>query len=104
MRTIWNRYLSNAPMVENVNPLDIKFLDLTFGTKCNSKCLTCGPGASDFWEEEWSVLYPDTKFQIYSRVSIDETTASKLIRDFPNARRVNFIGGEPTISDEHFAF
>ena len=104
MRTIWNRYITDSPMVEDVNPLDIKFLDLTFGTKCNSKCLTCGPGLSDFWEEEWNTLYSIDESRTYTRVSINETTASKLIRDFPNIIRVNFIGGEPTISDEHLAF
>lgn len=104
MRTIWNKYVTDSPMVENVNPLDIKFLDLTFSTKCNSKCMTCGAGASDFWEEEWAVLYPDAVEQVYSRISINDTTAGKLIRDFPNVTRVNFIGGEPTISDEHLAF
>jgi hypothetical protein len=104
MRTIWNRYVTDSPMVEDVNPMDIKFLDLTFSTKCNSKCMTCGAGASDFWEEEWAVLYPETKSQVYSRVSINETTASKLIRDFPNIIRVNLIGGEPTISEEHLSF
>lgn len=104
MRTIWNRYITDSPMVEDVNPLDIKFLDLTFSTKCNSKCMTCCAGASDFWEEEWNTLYPDDKSRTYTRVSINETTASKLIRDFPNIIRVNLIGGEPTISDEHLAF
>ena len=104
MRTVWNRYITDSPMVEDIDPMDIKFLDLTFSTKCNSKCMTCNAGASDFWEEEFGILYPETKSQVYSRVSIDETTASKLIRDFPNIIRVNFIGGEPTISDEHLAF
>lgn len=104
MRTIWNRYVTDSPMVEDVNPLDIKFLDLTFGTKCNSKCMTCSSSLSDFWEEEWNIISPRDAGRTYARVSIDENTASKLIRDFPNIIRVNFIGGEPTISSEHLYF
>jgi len=104
MRTIWNKTITNAPMVEHVNPLDIKYLDLTFGTKCNSKCMTCSEVLSDFWETEWNYINPDRIKKVYTRVSIDETTASKLIRDFPNVTKISFIGGEPTISEEHFSF
>ena len=31
-------------------------------------------------------------------------TAQKLIDTFPNVQRISFIGGEPTISDEHIEF
>lgn len=104
MRTIWNKYITDAPMVEHIDPKDVKFLDLTFSTKCNSKCMTCGPGNSDFWEEEWHVVLPKETVRQYRRVAIDDTTASKLIRDFPNVTRIAFIGGEPTISEEHVLF
>jgi hypothetical protein len=106
MRNIWNDYITDAPMVKHVNPLDIKFLDLTFATTCNSKCMTCCPKASNFWEEEWQALHPhvDERFIKFNRITIDETNASKLIKYFPNVIKISFVGGEPTISDEHFSF
>lgn len=104
-RTIWNDGLKqyDIPMVEYVDSDNIRFLDLTISTKCNSKCMTCGPDLSDFWEQEhwkiWNVpekLRPDRK-----RNCIDIDDAIKLTNDFPNVRRIAFIGGEPTIADAH---
>lgn len=108
MRMIWNRSLEDCeiPIVEHVSPENIYYLDLTFSTKCNSKCMTCSPDLSDFWEEEYNTIWrikPYNKVQ-YKRICIDDTNADSLARDFPNVRNISFIGGEPTISDEHVRF
>lgn len=106
MRTIYNLVLgSEIPAVEFVNPHDIKYLDLTFSTKCNSKCMTCSADLSDFWEEEWKTIWlKDTNKYPIKRICINDTLAEKLVCDFPNLERVAFIGGEPTISEEHTKF
>lgn len=108
MRTIWNQALNkcNIPMVEHVAPESITYLDLTFGTKCNSKCMTCSADLSDFWQEEYNSIWnvPIEQQKIIKRVSIDNTTAEKLVNDFPNVTNISFIGGEPTISEEHIKF
>jgi len=105
MRTIWNEAIPDAPLTETINPIDVKYLDLTFGTKCNSKCMTCNADLSDFWEEEYNIHYPNSVFKnVNNRVSITTETAQKLIDTFPNVERIGLIGGEPTISDEHFEF
>jgi organic radical activating enzyme len=104
MRTIWNNEIHDAPINEVINPLDIVYLDLTFSTKCNSKCMTCNVDLSDFWEEENAVHFPNSRNKIINRVSINVDAAHKLIDTFPNVRRISFIGGEPTISDEHIEF
>lgn len=105
MRTIWNRGLEeyNIPMNEFVDPNNIRYLDLTFSTKCNSKCMTCNPDLSDFWEEEHEFIWENKDFS-ENRICIKETTAKKLVDQFPNITRVNFVGGEPTISVEHIEF
>lgn len=105
MRTIWNNLLPSTPIAEVMDPLDVRYLDLTFGTKCNSKCMTCSSDLSDFWEEEYQIHYPNSVFRnVNNRVSITTETAQKLIDTFPNVQHISFIGGEPTISDEHFEF
>lgn len=105
MRTIWNRGLEDydIPMKEYVDPNDIKYLDLTFSTKCNSKCMTCSPDLSDFWEDEHKFIWGGTGFN-QDRICIKESTAKKLVDQFRNIVRVNFVGGEPTISAEHIEF
>lgn len=107
-RTIWNDGLKqyDIPMVEHVDPNDIRFLDLTISTKCNSKCMTCGPDLSDFWEQEYWETWKVKEHQrpTRSRNCINIEDAEKLTRDFPNVRRVAFVGGEPTIADSHHAY
>ena len=112
MRTIWNKSLKqhNIPIEEKINPNNIRFLDLTFGTKCNSKCMTCSPGLSDFWEEEHRFLTKNvnlakrTMDQFPKRISISDHDAELIIRSFPNVEYIAFVGGEPTISNEHLDF
>lgn len=107
-RTIWNKGLQefDIPMVEHVDPNNIRFLDLTISTKCNSKCMTCGPDLSDFWEQEywqtWKVKESQRLIRNRDCISIDD--AKRLTRDFPNIRRIAFVGGEPTIADNHHAY
>lgn len=105
MRTIWNSGLTDytIPAEEIVDPNNIVYLDLTFSTKCNSKCMTCNSALSDFWEEEEAYIW-DVPTAKTNRVCIEDDTAVKLATQFPNVKRINFVGGEPTISDEHVHF
>ena len=108
MRTIWNKGLEEhvIPLVEHIDAKDIRYLDLTFGTKCNSKCMTCSAELSDFWTDEWNNIWairPEQQ-QSVKRVCIDDVTAQKLVDDFPNVTAISLIGGEPTISEEHIRF
>jgi organic radical activating enzyme len=108
MRTIWNKELMeyDIPMVEQVDNKSIRYLDLTFGTTCNSKCMTCSSDLSDFWTEEstkiWNIQPEQQK--IIKRILIDGVMAEKLVNDFPNVTNISFLGGEPTISEEHIKF
>ena len=108
MRTIWNDGLSNCniPISEYVDPKDIRYLDLTFSTKCNSKCMTCSKDLSDFWEEEYNKIWriSENQQQKPNRICIDQSTAKKLVNEFPNIEAIALIGGEPTISEEHVSF
>ena len=99
MRTIWNKTIPDAPVAEVVNPADIKYLDLSLGNKCNSKCMTCNPYCSDFWSEEYSTIIP--KSIAFSNFAISKSTIYQLLDTFKNVRYINLLGGEPMFSDEH---
>jgi len=105
MRTIWNRELADydIPVTEVLHPENVYYLDTTFSTKCNSKCMTCNPSASDFWEKEHNYIW-NTNFSVAKRVNIDDDKTTELINTFPNVVRVSFVGGEPTISEEHLNY
>lgn len=105
MRTIWNKELEDfsIPAKECIDPADIRYLDLTFSTKCNSKCMTCNNSASDFWEDEFVHIWKGTT-RIVDRININDEKADKIVSQFPNVQRISFVGGEPTISDEHVRY
>lgn len=104
MRNIWNRTIPSAPMVEYINPDDVKFLDISVGNKCNSKCMTCGPVASDFWLEENKYIHKNQYFIFHKSVVLTDTIAYELVDTFKNVEYINFIGGEPLMLDEHTKF
>lgn len=103
MRVIWNRNIPDAPMYEIVNPKDIKYLDISFGNKCNSKCMTCNPYCSDFWAEEYHHIYLNSirSARLVPSSSISESTTHQLLDTFKHIEIINLLGGEPMVSDEH---
>lgn len=117
MRTIWNKSYKDhnpdktIPMTEILDPKNIFYSDFTFSTKCNSKCLTCGPSLSNFWEEEWNTIWKN-KYRLLlekpkteeERIAIPDAILSEIIDITSNSKFMSFIGGEPTISDEHLKF
>jgi MoaA/NifB/PqqE/SkfB family radical SAM enzyme len=104
MRNIWNYELDNyvLPIEDTIDNLNIRYLDLTFETKCNSKCMTCSPNLSTFWDDEWKHIYVD--HNLTPRNFISQSQVEKLLIDFPNVVRVSFVGGEPTISEHHLYY
>lgn len=121
MRTIWNKELGeNIPMDSTVDPANVKYLDLTFSNKCNSKCMTCGPAASNLWEDEWNYIFRDAADDLSKnakkalnqnvwhstgiKIHIEDNKVNQIINDYPNVIRIAFVGGEPTIHEEGIRF
>lgn len=103
MRNSWNKELRSCNISsENIiDPLNIYRLDISLGSKCNSKCMTCHPFASSLWNAEWEYIHGG-KLQNNRVTSYEELEA--LANSFPNVRSIGFLGGEPTIIDEHLSF
>lgn len=101
MRLIWNKNIDNAPMSETINPSDVKYLDLSVGNKCNSKCMTCNPYCSDFWIEEYSYNTSTKNTFSWSTVNITEQSIDEFFDTFKNVEFVNLLGGEPMFSPGH---
>lgn len=104
MRTVWNRSISQAPMTEFIDTDSVKFLDLSVGNKCNSKCMTCGPGSSTLWIEEDAYIFKKIQLDIKEDLTFDDALVSELAETFKNIEYISFIGGEPIIIDAHYNF
>lgn len=101
MRTIWNETIDNAPMIETINPDSIKYLELSVGNKCNSKCMTCNPSCSDFWIEEYQYNTRALNPINLATVNITNNSVDQLLETFKNIESINLLGGEPMFADGH---
>ena len=118
MRTIWNKSfadhypnLTYPKMTDTLDPKDIFYSDFTFSTKCNSKCLTCGPNLSSAWEGEWNTIWKNKYERLEEKIRPEKERLSFQVSDMDeifdltsNSKFMSFVGGEPTISDEHLQF
>ena len=108
MRIIWNDALQQytIPVTAEADPKDIRFMSLAFGTKCNSKCMTCSPSSSDFWYDEYMHIWrDDAKEKVKARkvipIIVTNDNTIEILETFPNVEHITLLGGEPTIVEEH---
>lgn len=91
----------------------ISYLDITLGNVCNLKCRSCNPWSSHRWIDEGPVL-PHTDWdksayivgEMSSKMPWFTTAFSNGFFDpvLPNVKTINFIGGEPLVVEEHYAW
>lgn len=109
MREMWNRSLANykIPIKIKINPHDVRYLDLSLGNKCNSKCMTCNVDSSDQWREEYNYIWEDRLdtdrfIPVQNDRPAQDIEKIKLIcNTFQNLHHISFIGGEPTIIESN---
>lgn len=104
MRTTWNGAVPDAPMVEYIDPKNIKAITISLGRKCNSKCMTCNPGASTLWDDEWKFINPNSSIPDIPEVMIDDAFTIEILDLLPNIEHITFFGGEPLLIGEHISF
>lgn len=81
---------------------NIFLLDITVGNKCNSACLMCNQSASSLWAQEQVAIngpFPYTLEEMW----FAEEHVPNLVDNLPNLTALQFVGGEPTINDDHVA-
>ncbi len=102
----------------------ILFLDLRFGNKCNLKCRMCGPTDSDLWYQDqgelWGGSFKDTHGTVqleknkngvwkdplgtYDWYSENDKFWSDLEIHAKTVKKINIVGGEPLLIDQHYLF
>jgi MoaA/NifB/PqqE/SkfB family radical SAM enzyme len=108
-RTIFNDMLANVEKetgkswrVDQSEITDfskIFLLDVTVGNKCNSACVMCNESNSSLWAKEQEEI-TGVKFD-HNPNWFDAKHVPELVDKLINLRAVQFIGGEPTINDDH---
>lgn len=81
---------------------NIFLLDVTVGNKCNSACLMCNQSASSLWAQEQVAINGPFPYQL-EEMWFAEEHVPNLVDNLPNLTALQFVGGEPTINDDHVA-
>lgn len=91
----------------------VTYLDITLGNTCNLKCRSCNPWASNQWIEESKTVphtdWDDNTFYHAKEIDKDPWYIKAFNKDFfdpvlPNIKSINFVGGEPLVAKEHYAW
>jgi MoaA/NifB/PqqE/SkfB family radical SAM enzyme len=98
--------LDNMGYDGSMPTLDWKYFDVRFSNICNFKCRTCNDHFSSSWVEE------DNKHNASegsNRVTMLQNASSdayplmpQILPMMPNMEIINFAGGEPLITPEHY--
>lgn len=97
----------------HLDPQAITYLDISLGNVCNLKCRSCNPWASHRWIEEGPTVphtdWDKTAYHIAELSSKNPWFIKAFKEGFfdevlPNVRVINFIGGEPLVVEEHYAW
>ena len=87
-----------------IDDLDnIFLLDITVGNKCNSACLMCNSSASTLWLKEQTDLNGGRPPWKLDPMWFADEHVPNLADNLPNMTAIQFVGGEPTINDDHVA-
>lgn len=88
---------------ENVN---FAYMDLRFSNLCNLSCRTCGPTFSTSWYDDYikayGVVNPDEAEQKYIQLKNNPNFLQELWPLLDNVEDVNWAGGEPLVTAEHW--
>jgi sulfatase maturation enzyme AslB (radical SAM superfamily) len=88
---------------ENVN---FVYMDLRFSNLCNLSCRTCGPTFSTSWYDDYikayGVVNTDEAEQKYIQLKNNPNFLEELWPLLDNVEDVNWAGGEPLVTAEHW--
>jgi MoaA/NifB/PqqE/SkfB family radical SAM enzyme len=87
---------------ETIDFLDIRYIDITLGNKCNLACRMCHPGSSSLVAKQYVELkYP---FESSPLLEFDRSGKDRILEVITKAENLSSIyllGGEPLINEFH---
>ena len=87
---------------KTIDFLDIRYLDITLGNKCNLACRMCHPGSSSLIAKQYSELgyaFDSPPMIEFNRSGKDKIL--ELITKAKNLSSIYLLGGEPLINEFH---
>lgn len=98
--------LNNTRTDGTVENFKMRYFDIRFSNVCNMKCRSCGPAFSSLWDNE--IKLHDVTSNYATPHSGFTPADGNLLQDVldnhvQHIENAYFAGGEPLVSDEHYA-
>jgi len=104
-----NRFARHFPIVRTTRPdgslekMRLPFMDIRFSNTCNFKCRICSPTISSAWHEDAKALWKGYSApKVLTPTKDPEELWRQIEPLIPDLEEINFDGGEPLLSDEHY--
>ena len=76
---------------EYVEPLKIKYLEVTTSNICNQTCVTCG----SYFSSKWRKIEKEFGREVYPSFYLSDESIEKIIETLPDLKYLQIKGGEP---------
>lgn len=106
-RQHWNKRFGATEEDTFKTSINIEYLELTLGNKCNIQCRMCNPWSSSMWADDiaknpeinyWKADVSDINFEWYNHPNFD-----KVFEDIiPTLKHINMLGGEPLFVPKYY--
>jgi len=107
----YQKYVPNPIEITDADgstPINVIYLDLRLGNKCNIKCVMCSPFSSNQWLKEWNDVNPvklteDEHNHLTNNMSWPDNHSwlTTIEPHLSTITKIYFTGGEPTLADAH---
>ena len=109
MMSGWNETLKDfePEYKSNIDLQNLKEMSITLDSICNSRCITCGPGASSQWMHEVVELDSTQKLKAImstgfgDEIEFGKASVDEFIEKCSNVEHLTLYGGEPTVSPNY---
>jgi len=106
-RQSWNQWFNTDQTSKLHTNINIEYLELTLGNKCNIQCRMCNPWSSSMWADDinknpeinvWKADISKINFEWYDHPNFD-----KVFEDIiPTLKHLNMLGGEPLFVPKYY--
>lgn len=106
-RQDWNNTFLEKQNRSFLDRINIEYLEMTLGNKCNIQCRMCNPWSSSMWLEDikknpeldyWNTFVESVNFEWYDTPEFD-TLLEQII---PTVKHINMLGGEPLFNQKYY--
>ena len=106
-RQNWNDKFNVQEQSKLHTNINIEYLELTLGNKCNIQCRMCNPWSSSMWADDivknpelnhWDAEMSSNNFEWYDHPNFDRVFEEII----PTLKHLNMLGGEPLFVPKYY--